>query len=100
QVIIKPDSSYEAVIGSSADVSIEYKTIESAILIPVECIVEEENKQYVYMVEDGVLNKSRVEVGYIGPYMAQIIDGVEQGDSVVVSPSEDLEEGRKVNYAD
>jgi hypothetical protein len=57
-------------------------------------------QQTVYVVEDGVVKLKRIKIGSIGASMAQVTEGLMLGDIVIKGPSEDINVGGRVSYAD
>lgn len=63
-----------------------------AVLVPRRALVG----SFVYVVEDGRIEQRRVKTGYIGLLQAEILEGVEAGDLVVVEDQNLLKPGDRV----
>ena len=86
-------------VGYSLDinfVTIEKKDVFS---IPKMCIFEKDGEDHIFKVEDGRIKTQKVRTGIETATMTEIIEGVEEGDSVVAEPdNEKLRDGTRVTY--
>ena len=82
--------------GYTADVKIFTDYVKDAVLVPYECIFQED-REYVFAVEDNVLRKLPVETGYEITDGIQIREGLAGGALVVLDPDSSLQDGEKVN---
>jgi multidrug efflux pump subunit AcrA (membrane-fusion protein) len=78
--------------GMSAEVNIVASTKEGALLAPTEAI--EEGK--VWLVQGGVLARRAVKVGVRDLLRVEILEGLAEGDQVVVSGADKAGEGKRV----
>lgn len=79
-------SSYkELVPGAFAEVELNLKQINDAILIPTVAIVPELKGQSVYLYKNGVSVPQKVEVGIREAERVQITSGLSKGDTVITS---------------
>ena len=71
---------------------------KDAIIIPSEAVIVKENKEYVYLVDTkkNVVNLREVVRDHAKPDYSVIGSGLQEGESVVVSPLEKLKAGSKV----
>ena len=87
--------------GYTTDLTITTKVDENALVIPIMSYMSEKkddvSSEYVFVVkEDGTLEKRTIKVKSIKNSMASV-EGLSQGEKVVSSPTEDMQEGMKIN---
>ncbi len=76
--------------GYSATAKIFTDYIENAVIIPYESIFQQEQLQFVYVYNNGVLEKRQIETGYEISQGVQVISGVSSGETLVTNPDVDL----------
>lgn len=79
-------------IGMTADTNIIVAERQNALLIPLSALTG----NFAWLVEGGRLVKRIVTVGARGDVNAEIRSGLKEGEVVVVSPTDALKEGQKV----
>lgn len=86
----------------SVNIEILTDKSENALLVPYGALlVDAERKTYLYKVVHGKANKIYVEKGINGAlYMEVISTELETGDTILINPSEKVEEGSKINILD
>lgn len=67
-----------------------------AIMIPEEALVPEQDKQYVFVVADGVATKREVRIGARRPGRVEIASGLEVGERIVVEGTVKVRDGGQV----
>lgn len=67
-----------------------------AIVIPEEALVPEQNRQYVFVVKDGMAEKREVRIGSRRPGNVEIVEGLAVGERIVVEGTVKLREGGPV----
>lgn len=78
-------------------VSVEVKNKSKAILVPLTSIVTENDKNYVWIVDDQKkAKKVEVTLGNADADNQEIISGVTDGAKVISNPTSSLEEGKEV----
>ncbi|OGX06883.1 MAG: hypothetical protein A3G87_09895 [Omnitrophica bacterium RIFCSPLOWO2_12_FULL_50_11] len=84
--------------GMSASIKILLYQKRNTLIVPIDALLGKEHEQYVYVVDpqEKTAVKTPVVVGYSRVDYAQIDSGVREGDLVVVSGMDRLEEGTKV----
>ena len=94
--INNPDAS--VIIGVDVDIAIQTDAASGATLIPLESLLVEEGKKYVFVYneEEGIVTKTEVETGLVSDTMYQILSGVSVGDQIVRAPSKTLADGARV----
>ncbi|SDJ87031.1 efflux RND transporter periplasmic adaptor subunit [Alkalibacterium thalassium] len=87
----------DLIAGFEIDVDIIVDSAENALVIPIEALnYNQDNEPYVYIVTDGQVSEVMIETGIQSDAHIQVTDGLSEGDQVVLSPGEDLEDGAEV----
>lgn len=82
--------------GMFARVSLVLAESKDSLLVPVEAVVEEEGKGYVYSVVDGKAKQRSVTRGWTQNSFVAITRGLEEGEQIVVAGQHRLKPGMKV----
>lgn len=82
--------------GMVADLIINVKQVEEALLVPTDALLDEDGGSGVFVVENGVARHRKVGTGIVGQGYTQIISGLRQGESVAVRGNHLLVDGMKV----
>lgn len=100
--VISFDENPEGLIaGFDIDADITTNSAENALTIPIESLVyNNENEPFVYTVENDVVQNTPVEIGLQSTTKVEILSGLASGDTVVLSPSEDVKDGITVTTQD
>ena len=78
-------------------VSVEVKNKSKAILVPLTSIVTENDKNYVWLVDDQKkAKKVEVTLGNADADNQEITSGLTDGAKVISNPTSSLEEGKEV----
>ena len=78
-------------------VSVEVKNKSKAILVPLTSVVTENDKNYVWVVDDQKkAKKVEVTLGNADADNQEITSGVTDGAKVISNPTSSLEEGKEV----
>ena len=67
-----------------------------ALVVPESALVPSGDAQYVFRVEEGVVRRVRVEIGMRSGVNVEILQGVEEGDQVIVSGLQKVRDGTEV----
>lgn len=92
------DAGAEIPVGASADIEVVIGAVDRALALPSRTILGTSSGKYVFVVENGRLKKTMIQVG-LGNYdRTEIKSGVAEG-TAVVYPTDDVElqDGLKVN---
>lgn len=73
-------------------------TNPKAVTVPVSAIQNAENGQYVLVVADGKVKRTTVKAGRTIDGKTEILSGLNEGDKLIVTGAEDLNEGDPVKY--
>lgn len=79
--------------GTFGDIVFEVQTRENALAVPQKAILE---NSYVFVVENGKAVKRPVTLGLQNTSMTEVLDGLAEGESVVVEGNYGLEDGAPV----
>lgn len=88
--------------GMSARIKILLYQKKNTLVVPADALQGKENEQFVYLIQSEAKTavKTPVVVGYTRVDYAQIDSGLKEGDLIVVSGLERLEEGAKVRIVE
>jgi membrane fusion protein (multidrug efflux system) len=86
--------------GDFAEVSIVTERREDALLVPKLAVVTERGERVVYVAGDSLAERRTVEVGFEDDEHAQIVRGLEPGESIVVQGQRSLKDGAPIKILD
>lgn len=66
------------------------------VMIPSSSLVKEGNLSYVFVIQNGLIRKTKVTVGSLSSNFSRITNGIEVSDNVVTDPNNELQNGQKV----
>jgi membrane fusion protein, multidrug efflux system len=72
------------------------ETVEDAIIVPFYSVISRNDKQFVFVEEDGIAKKRDVRLGVMEKWMVEIADGLQVGDNLVVEGHRDVENDQKI----
>jgi membrane fusion protein (multidrug efflux system) len=81
--------------GMFLNVSLQ-RDARTAIVIPEEALVPEEDRQYVYVVAAGLAEKRPIQIGARRPGVVEVIDGLRAGERIVIEGTIKLRQGGAV----
>jgi len=97
-VIVKIEGDTEGLRpGYTVDLSITTLDKDSALVVPYEAVVEKEGAKKVFVVENGTAKLRNVTIGVDSALATEIITGLSEGETVIVSPGEEVADGSRVN---
>ncbi len=95
KVEITPNGSFSKMPGAAVDLEVLVSSKKSVLAIPLECIAED---GCVYIVNaEGIVEKRAVRTGFKDMYDVEILDGVAEGETAILSP-DGIEDGQQVAY--
>jgi len=86
--------------GDFAEVAIETDRHENTLLVPRIAVVSEKGEQVVFVAEEGRAVRRMVTVGYQDDRHAEILEGLAEGEPVVVQGQRALKDGQPVKIMD
>jgi len=85
--------------GFGVDVEVITDKAENVFMVPRDAVFEMEEEDCVFVVEGGKAVLRKVSVGIENKDWAQIVEGLNEGDTVIVDPPNKIEEGVRVKEA-
>ena len=82
--------------GSSATVKIFTDHRKNAVVVPYEAVCQRGEQEYVFTIENGRAVQNPVVTGYLLERVIEVRSGLEGGETVILSPSDELENGAKL----
>lgn len=89
--LLNPDENI--ILGLDAKITVYTKTVENAILVPVEVINADKNGDFLYVVENGVIVKKTIVCGISTDEFTEVKEGISETDVIVKNAYSDMEEG-------
>lgn len=90
------NSNGELAPGMFGRFRISYETHENALVIPQRALLDEDDEMTVYVVKDDQVIRRTIEVGIIDGDRAEVLNGLSEGEHVVVVGQSGLRDGSKV----
>ncbi len=72
------------------------RIVPEAIVIPFYSVISRNNQQYVYVEEEGVVQKKNVRLGVMEKWAVEVTEGLAAGEKLVVEGHRDVEDQQKV----
>jgi HlyD family secretion protein len=66
------------------------------LTVPLGALFRDRSEWAVFTVADGEAHLTRVKIGHIGAFDAEVLDGLKAGDTVILHPSDRVEDGVSV----
>lgn len=95
--IVVNNSDHTLKAGIMGNARILRKTIEDAIVIPLNAVIEGQTGRVVYILRDNVAQRVTVELGGSRGEYVHVISGIEPGDRLVVAGQYEVVTGERVN---
>lgn len=92
--IENPDS--EIYLGVEARVEINTASVSGVVAVPVEVINTDKDGDFVFVAENGVAVKKRITTGISSDNYSEIKEGLSEGETIIVTTGQELEEGMPV----
>ena len=83
-------------LGMNGSTDIEIEAIEDVLTVPVEAVLDEAGKSYVFLSENGKAKKVEVTPGRLTDTRAEITSGIKAGDNIIVSGIGNLKDGATI----
>lgn len=97
---ICPNSKGNIYPGAFARVQLALSDIDSALMIPTECIIPDMKGQKVYRIKNGAAEFARVETGLRTDARIQIMSGISPGDTIITTGLMQLKPGSQVKITE
>lgn len=96
-VLVKVDPKAKNILlGMSGSVDIEVNAVSDAVTVPIESILDENGKKFVFVIDGGKATKTEVTTGALTDTRAQIIKGLTEGQTVATNKLSELKDGAPV----
>lgn len=87
--------------GMFARVGIRYDRREQALLVPRAALIDQDGEQTVFVVgEDSIAQRRRLRTGYAEGDVVEVLDGLTDGERVVVTGQSQLRDGARVTIVE
>ncbi|MCL2914325.1 efflux RND transporter periplasmic adaptor subunit [Shewanella corallii] len=87
-----PNSSRELKAGMFTRVELKYDTHEDVITVPYQAVINQDNRQALYVVSEGNAERREVELGYRNGDTVEIRSGLEAGEQLVIRGQQNLKD--------
>lgn len=94
------DAGEELRLGMKGDAEISVKTIDSVLVIPLNCYFTQGKSEFVYRVVDSKLEKVEVETGVQNDDFIEVTSGLNEGDKLVIAGETALKDGMRVKIVE
>lgn len=95
-----PNKNGEIKAGMFAKVSIPAKAKKSVLAVPESALVMREDQKTVYVVKDNnTVQQIVLKLGYVADGWAEVLEGLKEGDRIVVSGQNKLRDGVSIKIA-
>jgi hypothetical protein len=93
-----PDSTVKA--GLFAHTSVDILQRPQTIFVPQSAVLTRNGEQYVFILrEDGTVERRVVKIGLLNDVSEEILEGLTEGEKVVLTNQDKLQDGMKVKVA-
>ncbi len=82
--------------GQFARVALELPDTGKSLAVPEEAVFPLDNRNYVYLIRDGVVEQREVQIGTRIPGTAQVLDGLAEGDAIITEGLQKVSPGDNV----
>lgn len=90
------DESQKLKPGMFGRVRIVYDTRDNALMIPKEAVMNEDGASSVYVLNDKLVFRRNIETGYVNGNNIEVVNGLQDGDSVVTIGQSSLQDSALV----
>ena len=87
-----PNSSHELKAGMFTRVELKYDTHTDVITVPYQAVINQDNRQALYVIDNGNAQRREVQLGYRNGEMVEIRSGLEGGEQLVVRGQQNLKD--------
>jgi membrane fusion protein (multidrug efflux system) len=84
------------IAGAFAEVSLSLDSLSNALLVPTESLIPRLNEQIVYQIKGGKMQEVKVKTGLRLPRLVQVQEGLQVGDTIMVSGLLQASDGKAV----
>ncbi len=95
--VVVDDRTRQLKPGMFTRVQIIYDTHKNTLLVPKNAVMTEDSESSVFVVDEDIVSKRIVEIGYNNATHTEILSGLNVGDTIVSTGLSSLKDGSKVN---
>jgi RND family efflux transporter MFP subunit len=92
--ITNPDE--KIILGLDAKLVVHTSKSENALLVPIEVVNADQDGDFLYVAENGVVVRKPVVCGISSDLYIEITEGIKDDDQVIITSNNDLQEGMAV----
>lgn len=92
--VLNPDDNIY--LGIEGKVTIEGKKYTNILVIPTESINVSKDDSFCYVIKDSKVERRDIETGATNGQKTQVVEGLKQGEQVVLNPETVVEDGKRV----
>jgi HlyD family secretion protein len=82
--------------GYQVDATIILWQAEDVLRVPIGALFRRSDNWHVYLVSGGRAIERQIEIGHINDTYAEVVNGLEEGDQVIVNPGNSVTDGRRI----
>ena len=82
--------------GMSAVVDLRVRTAPDAVAAPASAVFRDGDRDAIWLVRDGTVNRRQVVVGAQGEQSVEVVEGLTEGDRIVVGGADAVTEGQRL----
>lgn len=87
----------DLIAGFEIDADITTASVDQTLVIPIEALnYDDDNLPYVYTIDDNITKRVEIETGIQSNTIIEVTNGLSEGDQIVLSPSDEIEENIQV----
>ncbi|WP_090439242.1 efflux RND transporter periplasmic adaptor subunit [Natronincola peptidivorans] len=86
--------------GYDLDIKVIIDRREDALIIPENAVFQQDGKEFVFVEENGTAALRQIETGIESGRRVEVISGLQEGDAVVLTPDDKLEDGIGIKRQD
>lgn len=88
----------DIIAGFDIDMDITVNSAEVTLVLPIEALsFDDEGNPRVYTVENGTAQSQEIQTGIQSSTVIEVTEGLSEGDEVILSPDESIEDGTSVD---
>ncbi|MDD5454392.1 MAG: efflux RND transporter periplasmic adaptor subunit [Candidatus Ratteibacteria bacterium] len=91
-----PNADHSLKPGMFARVDLVLVSIENAVVIPRDSIIEKDGKKYVFVAENGKARQKEVAIGLEETETVQILSGLKKGEILIIEGQNSAQEGAEI----
>ncbi len=97
--VVEIDTAYEfSLLGKEVDIEFVIDENDSTLTIDKNAVLKYNGDNYVFLADDNRAVLQIVTLGIKGSKRYEILEGLGEGDIVIINPSEYIEDGEKISY--